>query len=161
MLIIIGLLIVYIDIAVGGVDVIPDVIGYLLMVPGFFIERSRRRLSFGFACVLLALLLLQTAGWVFDLTLIPALISYAAEAILTLILGRMFLSSVSPDDPSENDQLRIKTIRTAMFYIMAATLAIIPLDTFSAVYGHILRATTALCGIYVVWSLYQLHRDKE
>ena len=44
MLILIGLLIVYIDIYVGNVDVVPDLIGYLLMIPGFFIERGRGRL---------------------------------------------------------------------------------------------------------------------
>ena len=161
MLIIIGLLIVYIDIVIGNVDVVPDLIGYLLMIPGFFMERSQNQLSLRFAWTLLTLLLLQAAGWIFDLTLIPALISYVAEAILTLFLGRLFLAAVSHKDPSENELLRIKTVHTAMFYIMAATLSIIPLDTFSVVAGHVLRATSALCGIYIVWSLYQFHRDKE
>ena len=54
MLILVGLLIVYVDIFVGSVDVVPDLIGYLLMIPGFLIERNKGRLSLGSAVVLLA-----------------------------------------------------------------------------------------------------------
>ncbi|MCR5004375.1 MAG: hypothetical protein K6A77_00555 [Clostridiales bacterium] len=161
MLILIGLLIVYIDIFVGSVDVVPDLIGYLLMIPGFLIERGKGWLSLRFALVLLVQLLVQAAGFLPDLTLIPMLILYLLDALLVLILGRMFLTAVCPDVPTEDADLKIKTLRTAMFFIFAATLAILPLETFSAAAGHILRATTALCGLFIVFHLYQFHRDKE
>ncbi|MBR2263170.1 MAG: hypothetical protein IJ917_02300 [Firmicutes bacterium] len=161
MLILVGLLIVYVDIFVGSVDVVPDLIGYLLMIPGFLIERNKGRLSLGSAVVLLAQLLIRAAGLLFDLTLLPTLILYVMDALLVLILGRMFLASICPETPTENSELKVKTLQTAMFYIFAATLAIIPLETFSAAAGHILRATTALCGVYVVLSLYRFYRDKE
>lgn len=159
MLILIGLLIVYIDIYVGNVDVVPDLIGYLLMIPGFFIERGR--LSLYFLWALLGLLVLQAVTLLTDLPLIPELVMYVAEALLILLLGRTFLRAVQPQEEDDAALLKVKTVRTAMFYILAATLSSIPLSTVFPVAGHIIRATTALLGLYIVYCLYQFRKDQE
>ena len=161
MLILIGLLIVYIDIYVGNVDVVPDLIGYLLMIPGFFIERGRGRLSLYFLWALLALLVLQALALLTDLPLIPELVMYVAEAFLILLLGRTFLRAVQPQQEDDAALLKVKTVRTAMFYILAAALSSIPLSTVFPVAGHIIRATTALLGLYIVYCLYQFRKDQE
>ena len=94
MLILIGLLLIYIDIYIGSIDVIPDLIGYLLLIPGFFVDRSRTGLARPVLYSILLALGMNLATMIPGIPFLLEILFYLAEAVFVFLLAGSCLRNI-------------------------------------------------------------------
>lgn len=161
MLILIGFLLIYVDILVGSIDVVPDLMGYLLMVPGFFALRSRFRFPRLFAVSLLiglAASILALWGW----NLWVSALLYLVCALSNYGMGLSFLKALTagPQWKEDSHALMVQTVKTALLLILLIAVFSIPLSALSAVVEWICLIFEILAGLFTVASFYRIYQKE-
>lgn len=161
MLVLIGLLLVYLDIYIGSIDVIPDIIGYLLMIPGYFIAYKRGMLRKKTGSVFFLAALLHVLTLFIHTPFLVEAVLYFLEALAVFFLGLGLLKDLSSAEGASEEPWisRVQLTRASIWFILLTTVFSIPISALIPWVGTIFRVLAALCGLYVVSVLYRLDRE--
>lgn len=162
MLIIIGLLLIYIDIVIGAIDVIPDCIGYALLLLGLLTEYRRlqipgKLLFLALGTFILSILGLINTGYVvLKWSLYGALV--VLEAVTVHCLLKELSRSFDGSDPVWPP--RVSLTNTCIVFVAICSTAGLPLSLFTA--GAVLIALCKLTGgLYITYIIYKLYRIRQ
>ena len=162
MLLLIGVLILYVDIFVGTVDVVPDLVGYLFILAGFFTIRRRFLLPGKLLVLTILALILEVLLFTFTSSLYVTVAIYAVQAVLIFLFGRWLLNRLTEglDKSEEPVRTQCSMARTGMLFLLLSALVVLPLSAFPVILT-ILRICDLLCGLLIVWLLYVFFSKKE
>ena len=148
MLLAIGLILVYVDIEIGHIDLIPDIMGYALLFPGLiasrrFLKKPALMLSLLGANIVLELLNLIPTGLIF----INA-VSYFALVLLNAVFVLLLIRSLKLAWPKEERAwpVRVSLANTCVKFTLICQIAGIPITWFTA--GNVfIQVSCAACGL--------------
>ncbi len=157
MLVILGYLILCVDIYIGSVNVIPDLVGHLLIVIGAFVVHQRLRPPVLFYVPVLAAPLLHIGGLLVQ-NLTVVVILWILENICVYWTMRSFLGLLTQDARyhEEPEALRVKILQTCLLALLLISLFIVPVTAILPAMEWILLILQALLGLMTAYGMYSI-----
>ena len=162
MLLLISALILYTDIFVGSVNVVPDIVGYLLLIPAFFTIRTRFRLNRRLLVYAVLGILLEALLFLITDYPVVTVVFYLLLAVLEFLIGLRVLQDLTSglDRSEEPMKTRLSICRTALLFMFLVTLFALPLSVFP-LFRTILRIVSIPLAWFFVWQLYRFYSSNE